>query len=180
MIENPYQEALKSMLKEFADIPITDNDEIEEPFMHFEAGSDRFEVLKWFDERLEHGTVKTINEHKKELSQKKICANKKKSFKEIRNELNNLYDQIEQTKKRIKELTKECVDRFAVLDPGHEIYSNSPFQSKDRLYYKIRIKNVKLNRTRDGRWFWTATGSYVKNDGSEGSLTKSFSTTKFQ
>ena len=34
--QNHSQEALMSMLKEFSEIPITENDEIEEQFMHFE------------------------------------------------------------------------------------------------------------------------------------------------
>jgi len=30
--------------------PINDNDDIEEPFLFFEKGTDRFEVIEWFEE----------------------------------------------------------------------------------------------------------------------------------
>lgn len=32
------------------DTPISDNEELEEPFLHFPAGTDRMEVWHWFEE----------------------------------------------------------------------------------------------------------------------------------
>ena len=115
-----------------------------------------------------------------ELVQKEVSVISNEISQVNNKEINSLYCQLEQIKNNISKLTQECVDRFAIFDPGNEIYSNSPFQSKNKTACKIRIKDIKLNRTKDGLWFWTATGSYIKNDGSEGSLTKSFSTTKFK
>lgn len=35
---------------EFGDIPINEREEIEEPFLHFPEGTDRFEIWHWFEE----------------------------------------------------------------------------------------------------------------------------------
>lgn len=40
---------------DFSDIPINDNDEIEEAFLFFEPGTSRFDVWHWFDERCPNG-----------------------------------------------------------------------------------------------------------------------------
>jgi len=45
------QDALLSLWHDFSDIPINDWDEIEKPFLHFPAGTYRFEIWHWFDER---------------------------------------------------------------------------------------------------------------------------------
>ena len=42
---------LKELWESFSDVPINDEDEIEEPFLNFEEGTSRFEVWHWFDER---------------------------------------------------------------------------------------------------------------------------------
>ena len=44
-------DALLSLWHDFSDIPINDWDEIEKPFLHFPAGTYRFEIWHWFDER---------------------------------------------------------------------------------------------------------------------------------
>lgn len=36
--------------EQFANIPINDQDEIEESFLHFEEGTEREEVWHWFEE----------------------------------------------------------------------------------------------------------------------------------
>ena len=36
--------------EEFGDIPINDDDEIEEEFLEFEVGTDRFEIWHWFED----------------------------------------------------------------------------------------------------------------------------------
>lgn len=43
------------MWNEFADIPIDDNDEIEQDFYHWEKGTYRFDIWHWFDEKLPNG-----------------------------------------------------------------------------------------------------------------------------
>lgn len=48
---------LRRLWAEFGDIPINDRDEIEEPFLHFEKGTDRFEIWHWFDDRYPGGVV---------------------------------------------------------------------------------------------------------------------------
>jgi hypothetical protein len=40
----------KELWAKFGDTPINDADEIEAPFLHFEAGTDRFEIWHWFEE----------------------------------------------------------------------------------------------------------------------------------
>ena len=42
---------LKDLWKQFGEIPINDRDEIEKPFLHFPAGTYRFDIWHWFDER---------------------------------------------------------------------------------------------------------------------------------
>lgn len=42
---------LPELWKKFGDIPINNDDEIEEDFLSFPAGTSRFEVWHWFDER---------------------------------------------------------------------------------------------------------------------------------
>lgn len=43
------KEAVRSLWDRFADIPIDDNDEILEPFMEWEVGTNRFDIWHWFD-----------------------------------------------------------------------------------------------------------------------------------
>lgn len=40
---------LNSLWFAFSDVPINTDDEIETEFLHFEKGTDRFEVWKWFE-----------------------------------------------------------------------------------------------------------------------------------
>lgn len=46
---------IKELWNRFADIPINNNDEIEERFLCFDAGDSRFDVWHWFDERCPNG-----------------------------------------------------------------------------------------------------------------------------
>lgn len=46
---------ISELWNRFADIPINDNDEIGEDFLCFEAGTYRFDVWHWFDERCPNG-----------------------------------------------------------------------------------------------------------------------------
>ena len=48
---------LKRLWSEFGDIPINDQDQLEEPFLGFDKGTDRFEVWHWFDERYPGGVA---------------------------------------------------------------------------------------------------------------------------
>lgn len=59
-------EKLKAMWLDFGNIPINDNDEILEPFLNFEAGTDRFMIWTWFDLRYPGGVYKLINDAWKE------------------------------------------------------------------------------------------------------------------
>jgi len=43
-------EALEKLWNAFGDIPVDDEDHIEEDFLHFECGTDRFDVWHWFDD----------------------------------------------------------------------------------------------------------------------------------
>jgi len=46
-----YVEAVKELYWRFVDIPASET-EIELPFLHFEAGTDPIEVMRWFEEEL--------------------------------------------------------------------------------------------------------------------------------
>ncbi len=46
----------------FGDIPIDDRDLIEEEFLGFPAGTDRFDIWHWFDERYPGGVHTLISE----------------------------------------------------------------------------------------------------------------------
>lgn len=46
---------LRKLWEIFGDVPINNNDEIEEDFLGFPAGTNRFDVWEWFDERYPGG-----------------------------------------------------------------------------------------------------------------------------
>lgn len=46
---------IETLWDDFSVIPINDNDEIEEDFLCFDAGTSRFDVWHWFDERCPNG-----------------------------------------------------------------------------------------------------------------------------
>ena len=48
---------LEQQWLKFADIPFNDADEIEEPFMHWSIGTDRFDIWHWFDDNHSQGLV---------------------------------------------------------------------------------------------------------------------------
>ena len=54
------REELLNLWHDFADIPINDWDEIEAPFLHFPAGTYRFDVWRWFDERWPGGVYELL------------------------------------------------------------------------------------------------------------------------
>lgn len=50
--------ALKTLIElwdDFSDIPINNDDEIEETFLFFEPGTNRFDIWNWFEERCPNG-----------------------------------------------------------------------------------------------------------------------------
>ncbi len=44
-------EKIREMWGEFEDVPIDKDECIEEDFYHWKAGTERFEIWHWFDER---------------------------------------------------------------------------------------------------------------------------------
>ncbi len=48
------------MWNEFGDIPINDNDEIEQDFYHWEKGTYRFDIWHWFDEKLPNSLTELV------------------------------------------------------------------------------------------------------------------------
>ena len=54
------QAQLLDLWHRFADIPINDDDLIEAPFLHFPAGTYRFDVWHWFDERWPGGVYELL------------------------------------------------------------------------------------------------------------------------
>ncbi len=51
------QNELKILWSLFGEVPINDRDEIEEDFLDFSKGTDRFEVWHWFDNRFKGGVA---------------------------------------------------------------------------------------------------------------------------
>ena len=51
------QRELKILWSIFGDVPINDQDEIEEDFLGFTKGTDRFEIWHWFDARIQGGVA---------------------------------------------------------------------------------------------------------------------------
>lgn len=49
--DNPKLYTLIELWELFAEVPVNNNDEIEEDFLCFEAGTSRFDIWHWFDER---------------------------------------------------------------------------------------------------------------------------------
>lgn len=44
---------LKELWDKLGDIPINEDEEIEEVFLHFDKGTDRYEIWHWFEEQNE-------------------------------------------------------------------------------------------------------------------------------
>lgn len=49
--EYTYLLTLKELWNEFSEVPVNNNDEIEEDFLSFPVGTSKFDVWHWFDER---------------------------------------------------------------------------------------------------------------------------------
>lgn len=48
-------EVLETLWRAFGDVPINDDDEIEDPFLDYPSGTNRFEVWLWFDRNYSRG-----------------------------------------------------------------------------------------------------------------------------
>ena len=57
--ETPVQTA-KILWEKLGDIPINDEEELDEPFMQFEKGTDRYEVWHWFEEKFNVSVAKDL------------------------------------------------------------------------------------------------------------------------
>ena len=55
-------EDLKVLWLDFGNIPVNDEDEIEEPFLNFPVGTYRFDIWLWFDERYPGGVKQLIDD----------------------------------------------------------------------------------------------------------------------
>lgn len=58
-------EKLLHLWLELGDIPVDDNDCIEEPFLHFEVGDHREEIWHWFEEQNPHFIVGDMQQGKR-------------------------------------------------------------------------------------------------------------------
>lgn len=60
----------KELWSNFENIPINNNDEIEVDFLHFETGTSRFEIWKWFEEKFGL-SISELNEEEYKIASKK-------------------------------------------------------------------------------------------------------------
>ena len=51
---------IKRLWDEFSEVPVDNEDRIERDFLHFPAGTDRFEVMGWFDRKCPNGMMKDL------------------------------------------------------------------------------------------------------------------------
>ena len=51
---------LQELWNELSDIPVNENDEIEEDFLDFPSGTDKFDVWHLFDERCPNGVAEDL------------------------------------------------------------------------------------------------------------------------
>lgn len=51
---------LQELWNELSDIPVNENDEIEDDFLDFPAGTSKFDVWHWFDERCPNGVAEDL------------------------------------------------------------------------------------------------------------------------
>ncbi|WP_277821299.1 hypothetical protein [Palleniella muris] len=51
---------IRLLWNRFAEIPVNNDDEIEEPFLNFEAGTCKFDVWHWFDKRCPHNLYRDL------------------------------------------------------------------------------------------------------------------------
>jgi hypothetical protein len=53
-------EEAKKLWAILGDIPVNENDEIEESFLDFEVGTDKFEIWHWFEEEFDLSVAKDL------------------------------------------------------------------------------------------------------------------------
>ena len=53
-------EELQELWNQLGDIPVNNDDEIEEDFLDFPVGTDKFEIWHWFDEQCPNGLAKDL------------------------------------------------------------------------------------------------------------------------
>lgn len=60
MSEKGTLEEAKGLWKALGDIPVNEDDEIEESFLHFEIGEDKLEIWSWFEETFDLSVAKDL------------------------------------------------------------------------------------------------------------------------
>lgn len=55
-----YYKELQELWDKLGDIPVNNDDEIEEDFLNFPAGTSKFDVWHWFDERCPNGVAEDL------------------------------------------------------------------------------------------------------------------------
>lgn len=53
-------ELAKALWEMFGDIGLIEDDEIDEPFLHFEIGTDKFEIWHWFEDEFDISVAKDL------------------------------------------------------------------------------------------------------------------------
>lgn len=53
-------EKAKELWEELGDIPVNDQEEIDEPFLDFEIGTDIYEIWHWFEETFNVSVAKDL------------------------------------------------------------------------------------------------------------------------
>lgn len=60
LLEAEVLKEAKELWLQFGDIPVSDNDLIELPFLHFPVGINRFEVWRWFEHTFDISVAKDL------------------------------------------------------------------------------------------------------------------------
>ncbi len=55
-----YTKTPQELWDELGDIPVDENDELETPFLHFEVGTDKFDIWHWFEEEFDLSVAKDL------------------------------------------------------------------------------------------------------------------------
>ncbi|WP_454783515.1 hypothetical protein [Legionella sp. WA2022007384] len=150
-----------NLWEQLGDVSINDEDEIEEDFLHFAKGTNRFELWKWFDEQLPKGIAhELLRSHNYLIAINRIFAltlfmgvflsypahsGPSKSFRVAHTHGKTKPQRISPTVKHSKFLTGLAAGSILFSQKGHPFSYNEPnFESSDGELYSEYERNNQL------------------------------------